>query len=340
MESQDVAPNVKADSVQFDQLFRDAASAIQSGTGAENKEVGEQEEIVQTDSEVVTEKVEQDDSVVLFEGKPVKIEKSAKDYLLEALSAKKGMRKAFSERDKEKQRIQAREVDLNRYDQIKDVFKKKGIEGMYDALAGKEGAYADHIKKIENLAVRKYTASEDELKLIQQEELIEKERALRELAERTAKETLENIEKEKVEANKAILSTRLNEAFESVNFEGKLGNEKREAKFNRYVWDQARAQLKEYADEKKIGHHEIPVKVIRATFAEIAEDFKDLIKKEVGSKIQSQVQEKTDVATKAAQARSVGEQKKNKNAIDELAEKHKYNPHSFLNEVFEKINSR
>ena len=277
------------------------------------------------------------DDVIEFEGKQFKIEKSAKDYLLEAMNAKKGMRKAFSERDAKEKLIKEREADLARYNQITDTFKKKGIEGLYDALAGKEGAYGEHLKKREDLAIRKYNASADEIKMLEQEELIERERALREMAERTTKETLENIERKEMEAHKTILGARLNEAFEAVSFDGKLGDEKREAKFNRYVWEQARMQLKDYADEKKIAHHEIPAKVIKATFADIANDFEGNIKKEAASSVSKQVQVASDAATLAAQARSTSVPIKDKaDPMEKMLDDHKGNPHSFINALFGK----
>jgi len=290
--------------------------------------------------EAVQEPVAAED-VIEFEGKQIKIEKSAKDYLLEALHAKKGMRKAFSERDSKDKRWKEREPDLARYDQITDTFKKKGIEGLYDALAGREGAYTEHLKKRDELIIRKYNATEDELKLIQQEEALERERNLRELAERTQKEVLENIQKKETEAHKAILSTRLSEAFEQVSFEGKLGDtpeaQKREAKFNRYVWEQARMQLKEYAEEKKIPHHEIPAKVIKSTFSEIASDFSDLIKKEAAVVVSKQAQTGSDAATLAAQARSTnGGKKSSGNPLEDLADEYKGNAHGFINAIFGK----
>lgn len=310
----------------------------EASKGAEQPVAPEQ---VQTEpAPKAEEKPVENADVIEFEGKQYRIEKSAKDYLQEALHAKKGMRKAFSERDNEKKRWKERETDLSRYDQITDTFKKKGIEGLYDALAGKDGAYNDHLKKREELAIRKYNATEDELKLIQQEEMIERERALRELAEKTQKEVLENIQRKETEAQKAILSTRLNEAFEQVSFEGKLGaapeEKRREEKFNRYIWEQARMQLKEYADAKGIAHHEIPVKVIRSTFTDIASDFTGIIKKEVDSKVKDQVQVASDAATLAAQSRSTNEGKKSSGKLEDLADEHKGNAHNFINAIFKR----
>lgn len=277
------------------------------------------------------------EDVVEFEGKQYKVEKSPRDYLLERLNREKGMRKAFSERDKVVKQLKDSEGDLTRYKQITDTFQKKGIEGLYDALAGKDGAYAEHLKKVEERAVKKYNATEDELRLIQQEELIERERALREMAEKTSKEVLENIQKKEMEAHREVLSNRLTEAFEGVSFEGKLGDEKREAKFNRYIWDQARVQLKEYAEAKGIAHHEIPSKVIKATFKELASDFEGSIKQEAAAVVGKQVQAASDAATLAAQARSTSQPVKDKaSPLDALLDQHKGNAHSFINALFGK----
>lgn len=322
-----------AEGQSFDQILSQAMSEVGGQSAGGNQPPTVETPTKEQSREVETKSPAEVAEEIEYEGKRIRIEKTAKDYLKESLDAKKGMRKAFAERDKERQRIKDREQDLTRYEQLTSVFKTKGIEGLHDALAGKEGAYQEMLKKREEIALRKFNATEDELRIIQQEELIERERHLREMAERTAKETLESIQKKEEEAQKTVLSTKLNEAFETVSFEGKLGDEKREEKFNKYIWEQARMNLKEYADSKKIPHHDIPMKEIRKAFSEAAADFGDVIKKQIASDLVKQTQASSDAATLAAQARSTESPAKEANTLEALADKHK-NPHHFINALF------
>ena len=318
----------------FDQILGQAFAEVSGANPPEKQPEPQQHELqpdqVEKPSPSATPSAEE---VVEFEGKQYKIEKSAKDYFVEAQNAKKGMRKFQAERDKEIKKFKEREQDLVRYEQITSTFKNKGIEGMYDALAGKDGAYQEMLKKRDEITLRKYNATEDELRVIHQEEMIERERHLREVAEKTMAETLERTQKQEMEAQKNVLSARVNEAFEAVSFEGKLGDAKREEKFNKYIWEQARMQLKEYADGKGIGHHEIPSKIVKSVFAEVAADFGDVIKKQAASEIVKQTQTSSDAATLAAQAKSTSSPVKEDNTLKGLADKHK-NPHDFINALF------
>ena len=279
----------------------------------------------QAQAQAVAEEIE-------FKGKKYRVDKAPKDILLEMLNAKDGMRKAFAERDKLQKSIKDRETDLQRFDQITSALKSKGWEGLYDSVVGKEGAYKEHLKSVEERALRRYNATEEQLKLLDSEERASKEKELRELAERTTKETMEHIQREKDSAAKEVLSNRLTEAFSAVDFEGKLGDPEQEEEFNDYVWEKARKKLKAYAEEKGIGHHEISPKIMKQTFIDIASKLDKNIKSRVDAQVPKTVAAATDAATIAAQAKSVSTPGKKANNLSELYDESK-GPTDFVNRL-------
>lgn len=277
------------------------------------------------------------DDEIEFEGKKYKVDKAPKDILLEMLNVKKGMRKFQAERDAANKKFKDREPDLVRMDQISSALKAKGFEGLYDAITGKEGAFQEYEKKLTDRALKKYNATEDELRLIQSEERADKERELRDMAERTTRETLDKIQNEKDSAAKEILSGRLTEAFEAVDFEGKIGDAEQEQEFNEYVWEKARTKLKQYAEAKGIQHYEIPTKVIKSTFVDIASRLDKTITDRVNTAIPKQAQKASDAATLAAQAQAIGNTSsggKSANTLDGKYEAAKGNWSNFVDSLW------
>ena len=271
-----------------------------------------------------------------YEGKKYKVEKTAKEYAKDLQNAMKGMRKAFSERDSQAKKFKENEANLIRYNQIMDAWKVKGVDGLYDSIAGKEGAYKEELAKRDQLTLRKYNATESELKAIEREEALDREIKARQQAESILKQTHDQLEAEKTEANKAVLTTRLGEAFDLIDFEGKLGDPEQEAEFNQYVWEKARVKLKEYADSKGLQHHEIPSRVIKSTFTDIAARLDKTIKGRAATEVKQQAQDASDVATKMAQSKSISNPSKEANTLDQLVEKHssKWNANAFLKDLF------
>jgi hypothetical protein len=316
----------------WESAFNEASSSGQPGTVTPESSVTVPEAAPVATSDKPAPSVEEFE----IEGKKYKVEKTAKEYAIERENAIKGMRKAFAERDALTKKFKEKEPDLTRYSQILDSYKSKGIEGLVDAISGKEGSYQEEMKRRDELTLRKYNATESELHAIKKEEEIESERRLRTYAENALKETVAKIESEKAEANKEVLTTRLSEAFETVDFEGKLGDAEQETEFNQYVWEKARVKLKEYADSKNIAHHEIPSRVIKSTFVDIASRLDKTVKSRAAAEVKTQVQDASDIATRAAQAKSVTNPSKEAKTLEDLVEKHsaKWNPNSFLKDLF------
>jgi len=255
-----------------------------------------------------------------FEGKKIALDKSARDYALAELNAKKGMRKAFSERDSIKKQLEEAAQRAGKWDQIESVFKGKGIEGLFDALSGKDGAYKDHVKGMEEKAIRRYNATEDELKIIEREEAIEATRQRAEIAEKLLKEQHDKIQGEKEAANKEVLEGKILSAHEKVSFKGKLGDEKKEDKFDSYVWERVRMRLNEYVQEKKIDAHLVPGKVVSALFDEEAADFSDAFRSQIEASTKAALSKQSDAATLAAQAKATAGVKTAPQNIEQLAD--------------------
>jgi hypothetical protein len=258
-----------------------------------------------------------------FEGKKYKVEKAAKDYLKSELDAKKGMRKAFSERDQIKKQLEEISKKGDKWDQIESVFKQNGVQGLFDALAGEEGAYAKHLKETEEKAIRKYNATADELKIIEREEAIEATRKRAEAAEKQLKEHEEKLRSQKEAANTEILEGKIISAHEKVSFKGKLGDEKKEEKFDSYVWERVRLRLNEYVTDKKIEAHLVPTKVVSALFEEEAADFADAFKSQIEASTKVALSKQSDAATLSAQAKASSGIRTTPQSLEQLADENK-----------------
>lgn len=275
-----------------------------------------------------------DASEIEFEGKKYKVEKSAKDYLQAELNAKKGMRKAFSERDQLKKQLEEKAQAAERWAQIESVFKQKGVQGLFDALAGEEGAYSKHEQSIIEKAIRKYNATEDELKIIEREEAVEQARQRAEAAEKLLKEHTDKINAQKEAANTEILEGKIISAHEKVSFKGKLGDEKKEEKFDSYVWERVRLRLNDYVKEKKIEAHMVPAKIVDTLFQEESADFADAFKSQIENATKAALSKQSEAATLAAQAKASSGIKTTPQSLDQLAEEHKGSIGATLKAIF------
>jgi hypothetical protein len=282
---------------------------------AEQAVQGDSQEAAQTQQAAVDE--------IEFEGKKFALDKSAKDYALAELNAKKGMRKAFSERDQIKKQLEEISKKGDKWDQIESVFKQNGVQGLFDALAGEEGAYSKHAKELEEKAIRRYNATADELKIIEREEAIEATRKRAEAAEKQLKEHEEKLRSQKEAANTEILEGKIISAHEKVSFKGKLGDEKKEEKFDSYVWERVRLRLNEYVTDKKIESHLVPTKVVSALFEEEAADFADAFKSQIESSTKAVLSKQSDAATLSAQAKASSGINTTPRSLDQLADEHK-----------------
>jgi hypothetical protein len=269
-----------------------------------------------------------------FEGKKIALDKTARDYALAELNAKKGMRKAFSERDAIKKQLEEISKKGNKWDQIESVFKQNGIQGLFDALAGEEGAYEKHAKEQEERAIRRYNATADELKIIEREEAIEATRKRAEAAERQLKEHTEKIKATQEAANTKILEDKIIAEQEKVSFAGKLGDPKKEEKFDSYVWERTRMRLNEYVQEKGIEAHAVPAKIISAMFQEEAADFADAFKSQIESATKAVVSKNSEAATLSAQAKTSSGISTTPRTLEQLADEHKGGIGSTLRALF------
>ena len=303
-------------------------------TSGSTQETNPTDTNVDSQQEAPTAEATQGHDEIEFEGKKYKIDKAAKDYYINELNAKKGMRKAFSERDTLKKQLEEVGKKGSKWDQVESVFKQKGVEGLYDILAGKEGSYKEYIKSHEDKVIRKYNATAEEMAIIEREEAMEKVRERADAAERLLRENTEKIQLEKDSANEEILVGKISSAFDKVSFEGKLGDAKKEEKFNKYVWEQARMQINEYVKDKNIEAHQVPGKVLSAIFEEVAADFSDAFKSQVETAAKAAISQKSEAATLSAQAKSVAGIRTNPKNLDELADKHNGNITSFIKELF------
>jgi hypothetical protein len=230
----------------------------------------------------------------------VDAKKSLEEYAKDAYNYQKGMRKFQQERD---QALKLKD-SAEKWIEINKTFKDKGMEGLIDTLGGKEGAYKEFIKSIEEKAIKRYGASEDELRALDREEQYEQERQARIRAEQKAEEYINEVKTREFEANKAKVESRLEAAFDKVRMDGRLGDEAKEAEFNRIIWRDTLDTLEDYREANKLNEWDIPVEVVAATFKKKADLFLNTIPALASKQAEKVVEKKKEEATRHAQEHS------------------------------------
>lgn len=312
----DSKPPVETESVEAQDSEVDSDSALDS-----TEDQGEVSEV----SEEVSEE-DPDQAQGSADPELAKAQKIAKDY-------EKGMRQFQRERDDFKKRLKEQEAVVGQFSEIQKAFKKNGIEGLVNSLAGKESAWEEIQKKIEERAIKRYNADPSELELLDREDELLREKARREAVEKDYQDQIEKITSKERQANLAELRSKVNPTFEKYRFNGKLGDSKREARANEIVWNAALSELAAFAETEGIKEYEVPSEKIDSIFAEHASLFTVASEKQV----KETIEKKKEEATKKAQLSSVSKAKPKKN-LEDTAEEYmgNYNLGGLLRGYFKK----
>ena len=272
-----------------------------------------------------TEEATETDANTLY----AKRDKEAKDY-------EKGMRKFQRERDEALRWKKDNEKLLEQFQAIQKTFKGKGVEGLVDLLSGEEGSWSKVQKNIEERAIKRFNSDASELELLDKEDQLLSERQARAAAEKEKDEYISSIKERELGAQRAEISSKLHTTFEAHRFDGKLGDEKQEARLNKFVWQSALEELSDWAKENGVEEHKIPAKVVKETFEAIANGLKSSQDRKAEELSKEKIAKKKASATQSAQLQSTGTKKASKKSIEQLAEDYtsSYNLNGFFKNVF------
>lgn len=234
----------------------------------------------------------------------VKVDYNDRDHIKKVYSMAAGMRKFQAERDN-----LARELETLRgsagkkaeqFDQLNQIYKESGIEGLIDVLAAEEGGFQKLLeKKIEEREWRQ-NATPEELALHQAE-----------MAKLSRDKEYERLRKEfedmKLAQQKTIeqaetkaLESQVHPVFDKYRFAGKLGNAQDEHMLDKMLWNTALQALEDYPDDADISPE-----IIQKEFSSAAQTIRRLVNKQVDKGVTRAVEQKKKTAMETAQAQAI-----------------------------------
>ncbi len=245
--------------------------------------------------------VTEDLYVTLEDGRRAKItaDYSDRNKIKKAYEMAAGMRKAFSERDRERQRTKELDTQMQElkgtWEKLETAYQSGGIDGLIDLLEGKQGASKEYIaKRLEQERVREQMSPAERAQLDMQERL-ELDRRQRDTQERTQRLELEKMQQRLAEADEKETRALITPSFEKHRFKGKLGDPVAEHHFDQAVWMQALSNL-EQMDEANLSPD-----VIDREFAKISSAFARVAKQQAAKATKQAVDtKKQEAKTQAA----------------------------------------
>lgn len=252
--------------------------------------------------------------------------KIAPDATVESLARKAreyedGMRKFQQERDELTKRY-GKETDdmVGKFKALEKALKHQGIEGVIDALAGREGAAAEYKKQIADRAVKRLDASEIELARMDGEEILLAERRMREAKEAELSEIRAEKEAAELASRNTLITSRMETAFSKVRLEGKFNDSEFEEYHNQIIWDKAQAAIEKLAEAKGIQYYELTPQAIHAEVKRVADLHTRGLQRKAEEVASQKIEEKKQKALETAQniaSKGVTAQKK---SVEELVD--------------------
>ncbi len=154
----------------------------------------------------------------------------------QALNREKDVSKKFND-------LQTNWNELNR------IFNEDGVEALVDMLAGRKGAFTEHVKGHSARQEFLRTASPEEVEAFNAKEAAQKSE--RELAKmrRENEEFRKSMETKNEETQLESLKTRVGPVFNKYRFADKLGNEEDEQLFDEMLWNSALKRLEPFEEQ-------------------------------------------------------------------------------------------
>lgn len=277
--------------------------------------LGEEDDAEESNSEISSEEPSKD-------SKPAAKKASSKDIEEIMVSGPEGRRKVkvdFSDREAVKKQVQlaygARKWQKERddyktqlesvskehsslksdWDKVEKAYKQSGVKGLIDLIEGREGAWKETLKQINDEQARFEAMSPVERKAHDLEQRAKIEAAEHKKLRDEYEAKLNEIKTEKEKADLRSIESRITPSFDRYRFKGTLGDEIAETEFDEMLWNRALTQLDKVPEDV-----ELTPAMVDKEFRRIATAMRKHLNTQVDSKVKAAVNKsKQDTAKKA-----------------------------------------
>lgn len=274
----------------------------EEGTTGEQELEGQEQEASQPAPAAVEVVSFTDDS---GQKKQYKIDWNNKEQIKKHISLALGARKWQVERDsarKELENLKPAYEDINKsWSAVEQAFQSNGIQGIVNLLAGKEGAYEEHIENVVQQRQLRANASPSQLRELELQERIERMERDSARREHLSKANADRAAKEREAADLARTESLVHPAFNKYRFAGSLGDPVLETQLDSAIWTQALSKLEEISATGA----ELTANQYEKAFKDVAATFNKAITRKANEKATQVVTKRKEQAQTQVSARAV-----------------------------------
>lgn len=232
----------------------------------------------------------------------VEIDYSDRKSIRKAHEMMHGARKWQAERDSAKSELSKVNADVaelkSNWNTLEKAFQERGEEGVIDLLAGRPGAYKQHIAKQLEKAKFLENASPEELEVFQAREASSLQSKELERIRKENEEFRQKMASEKEAAELSAIESRVHPVFEKYRFADKLGDANDEHLFDEMLWTSAMKRLEPYEDQGL----QITPELIDREFRSVAMALRKRIGVQAEKKAAKVIEQKKQEATENVQS--------------------------------------
>lgn len=232
----------------------------------------------------------------------VEIDYSNREAIKQAHLQAAGMRKYQAERDQALQGLKSREGRLKELESnfsALDSAYQNGVEGLFDLLEGRRGAFKEHIAKAVDRSKFLESASPRELEEFNAREETEKLRRDHQKLMKDNEDFKKKISEERETTELKETQSRVYPSFNKHRFADKLGNPEDENMFDEMLWNTTLKRLEPY---EKQGLDLSP-ELIDREFNSVASSIRARIRGLADKQVSKVVEQKKQEATENVQAK-------------------------------------
>jgi hypothetical protein len=234
--------------------------------------------------------------------KKVEVDYSDKASIKKHIEMSYGARKWQADRDYQASLVRKAQEENSKlqgnWDLLNKAYTDKGIAGLVDLLAGREGAYSEHEKKLIDKHEFLKKASPEQVEQLRLREENERLSRLREQDLAENKKFREKMDQDRAAAEEAQLRGRVGPIFDKYRFAGKLGDEYDEALFDKMLWNTVSDNLKPY-EERGL---ELTEEILDREFREVAETVRRRMQVSTEKKVAKAIEQKKKESTENVQS--------------------------------------
>lgn len=185
-------------------------------------------------------------------GREIKVDYSDRESIKKAFKEAAGMRMFQKERDDTRRSLEAIQKEHQEikslWDRLEKAYSEAGPEGVLKEITGGKAGLDALLDQREQQRKFRASASPEQLRALELEENLVKERRERETALQRQKEIEDRLNSYEEKSAIQALESVIHPAFNQFSFEGKLGDPDREDLFNEMLWTKSKALIAKLPD--------------------------------------------------------------------------------------------